>query len=289
MPDHPLAEVFGHLTTDFSARAERFRKNKLCPFNNNVPNCTKDKAKDPLAVCSVMHGNRAVITCPIRFRQDWLIAEDAAAFFFSEDTTWTSLTEVRLPDGDGKSAGNIDVMLIAYDQEGRVIDFGSLEVQAVYISGNVRDPFTRYMSDCKANQQMDWRKESNFPRPDFLSSSRKRLAPQLMFKGGILNTWGKKMAVAMDTPFFDTLPKLKEVAKEKADIAWLVYDLILENGVYQLTKTKTVYTKFTDALNTITQPKVGKVDDFIQILQTKFDQKIENPPENKSIENPFSQ
>ncbi|MBC6935339.1 MAG: hypothetical protein DWB42_05830 [Chloroflexi bacterium] len=41
------------------------------------------------------------MTCPVRSRQDWLIAEDAAAFFFPPDTTWTSLTEVRLPTRTG--------------------------------------------------------------------------------------------------------------------------------------------------------------------------------------------
>jgi Restriction endonuclease NotI len=289
MPQHPLAEVFGHLTTDFSVQACRCRKNKICPFNNNIPNCTKDKAKDPLGVCSVFYGTSSVITCPIRFRQDWLIAEDAAAFFFPENSSWTSLTEVRLPDADGKSAGNIDVILVAYDEKGTVIDFGALEVQAVYISGNVRDPFAHYMSDCAANQDMNWRNQNNYPRPDFLSSSRKRLAPQLMFKGGILHSWRKKMAVALDTPFFQTLPDLIEVPMAEAEIAWLVYDLVPSDTGYQLTKTKTIYTKFTDALNTITRPKIGKVDDFIKILQSKVDEKLETPPENKTIDTPFSQ
>ena len=45
--NQPLAEVFGHLPTDFSQKAIRYRRNKLCPFNNQIPNCTKDKAKDP--------------------------------------------------------------------------------------------------------------------------------------------------------------------------------------------------------------------------------------------------
>jgi hypothetical protein len=288
MPNHPLAEVFGHATTDFSERANRFRKNKLCPYNNKVPSCTKDKAKDPLGVCSVYYGHLPVITCPIRFREDWRITDDAAEFFFPEGTMWTSLTEVRLPDGEGKSAGNIDVVLVAYEKDGKVIDFGALEVQAVYISGNIRDPFARYMSDCEANHTMDWKNEANYPRPDFLSSSRKRLAPQLMFKGGILNAWGKKMAVALDTPFFKTLPNLKEVAKEVADVAWLVYDLIPdESGSLKIAKTKTVYTEFSEALNTISRPKIGKVDDFLKILQAKVDEKLESPPTNQTVESPF--
>lgn len=181
--NHPLAEVFGHLTTDFSPKAIRCRKNKLCPFNNKVPSCTKDKAKDPLGVCSVYNGNGAVITCPVRFREDWLIADDAADFFFEDGVSWTSLTEVRMAEGNGKSAGNIDVVLVAYDKNGRVCDFGALEIQAVYISGNVRDPFVHYMSNCKRNACMDWTSQPNYPRPDFLSSSRKRLAPQLLFNG----------------------------------------------------------------------------------------------------------
>jgi hypothetical protein len=41
----PLAEVFGHLITDHTEKANRYRTRRLCPFNNKVPNCTKDKRK----------------------------------------------------------------------------------------------------------------------------------------------------------------------------------------------------------------------------------------------------
>nr|CBX29915.1 hypothetical protein N47_F16100 [uncultured Desulfobacterium sp.] len=60
----PLAEVFGHLIDDQSEKAVRYRSNRLCPFNNKVPNCTKDKAKNPLGVCSVFHNDSPAITCP---------------------------------------------------------------------------------------------------------------------------------------------------------------------------------------------------------------------------------
>lgn len=289
MSSNPLAEVFGHPPNDFSERARRFRSNKLCPFNNKVPSCTKDKANDPLGVCSIRHGSQVVVTCPVRFREQWLIAEDAAGFFFSKGTNWTSLTEVRLQDADGKSAGNIDVVLVAYDDRGKITDFGSLEIQSVYISGNVREPFSRYMKNCEANQSMDWSREPNYPRPDFLSSSRKRLAPQLMFKGGILNAWQKKMAVALDTPFFNTLPALREVDACQADIAWLIYDLVPPtDGVgYALKRARVVHTNFSEALETISKPRVGSVEDFVKILQSKVDEKLELPPTNRTISNPF--
>jgi hypothetical protein len=287
---HPLAEVFGFPTSASDAAAKRHRSKRLCPFNNRVPNCTKDKAQDPLGVCSVLHGKDIVITCPVRFRQDWLIADHAADFFFPPGTHWTTLTEVRLKDADGGSAGNIDIVLCAYDQQGRVYDFGALEVQAVYISGNVRNPFAHFMSSPNARAEMDWTQEANYPRPDYLSSSRKRLAPQLLFKGGILHAWKKKSAIAIDEAFFRTLPELPAVPREESDFALLVYDLLPPseaNGQLQLSLSRTVYTSFVKALSVITTPRIGRVEDFIRDLQAKVDEKLESAPINRTIESPF--
>ena len=281
MPRHPLAEVFGFPTGNFSAEAMRHRAKRLCPYNNKVPNCTKDKAKDPLGVCSVYENDNAVITCPVRFRQGWLIADDAAAFFFPPDISWTSLTEVRLPDKQGRSAGNIDVVLVAYDDRGRLIDFGALEVQAVYISGNIRNAFEYYMQNPKGRHDMNWG-GPYYPRPDYLSSSRKRLAPQLIYKGGILSKWGKKMAVVVDKHFFSSLPALPGTTSDKADIAWLVYDLSFDpaQNRYDLKHYQTVYTAFTLALETITMAEAGPMENFVDHLQQKLDEKLENgyPP-----------
>nr|VFK14516.1 MAG: Restriction endonuclease NotI [Candidatus Kentron sp. LPFa] len=286
-PPHPLAEAFGFPFDNQSDLAIRYRGKRLCPFNNKVPNCTKDKANDPLGACSIFDSDDLVITCPVRFRQNWIIADDAADFFFPENARWTSLTEVRLKDKQGRAAGNIDVVLVSYDDHGRVIDFGALEVQAVYISGNVRRPFERYMQSPRKNTWMDWRSEINNPRPDYLSSSRKRLAPQLLYKGGILNAWRKKSAVAINSGFFRTLPKLEQIPRDKADIAWLIYDLIYDqsSSVYQLKRTDTVYTGFDSALSTITKSEPGDVSNFLAILQDKLDEKLEenNPPDAPTL------
>jgi len=274
----PLAEVFGHLTSDHSEKADRYRSHRLCPFNNKVPNCTKDKAKDPLGVCSIYHENHPVITCPIRFREDWIITDDAASFFFQEATTWSSLTEVRLNDLHGKSAGNIDIVLVAYDKNGKVYDFGALEIQAVYISGNVRAPFEHFMKDPRGRALMDWPKEPNYPRPDYLSSSRKRLAPQLLFKGGILHSWGKKTAVALNRALFNALPKLHEVLKSKADIAWMVYDIVpvikrnfQTKRQMELVMHKVVYSKWPDFLGSERIPIGEDVTAFSKRIDAMLD------------------
>ena len=279
MPNQPLAEVFGFPINNMTEEADRYRQHRLCPFGNAVPNCTKTSIENPLGVCSVFGAEgEVVITCPVRFQQSWRIASDSAAFFFPPGAAWTSLTEVRLKDSAGKSAGNIDVVLLSYDALGRIIDYGSLEVQAVYISGNVSTPFKHYMENPLARANMDWRGQRNYPRPDYLSSSRKRLAPQLIFKGGILNASGRKMAVALNTGFYNTLPKLDEVDRAEADLALFVYDLVLEptQNRYALTLHKTFYTRFEPALLKITRSEAGEEALFLGQLQKELNKRLNN-------------
>jgi len=279
MPDykHPLLEVFGFPVDNFSERAGKFREFRLCPYNNKVANCTKDKANNPLGVCSIKDTSGVAIICPVRFRQEWLVAINAASFFFPPGTKWTTLTEVRLNDKYGRTAGNIDVVLVSYDDCGRILDFGALEIQSVYISGNIRRAYESYIDNPNQMYDMNWVGKPNYPRADYLSSSRKRLVPQLIYKGKILNEWNKKIAVALHSGFFQTLPALQDVSPENAEMAWLIYDLEFDNNsnVYNLVCTNTVYTAFQASLDHIVTPDPGPVDEFIEILQGKLDEKFD--------------
>jgi Restriction endonuclease NotI len=272
-PRQPIGEVFGYPISNTSPGAQRAMDHKLCPYNNIVPACTKDDVDDPLGVCSVLTPRGPVITCPVRFRQDWTIERDAAAFFFSPGTRYERLSEVRLKDASGNSAGNIDHVLVTYDARGRVTNFGSLEVQAVYISGNMRLPFEHFVRT--RDRTMNWPGQRNYPNPDYLSSSRKRLAPQILYKGSILKQWGQKQAVALQRSFYRTLPPLPAVDSSLADMAWLIYDLVYDASrhVYDLTLVETIYSTFDDALREISIPQVGKIEPFLATLQTKLDAK----------------
>ena len=281
MLDNPLAEVFGFPLNNETARAVYYRNNRLCPFNNRFPNCTKDKADNPLGVCSINHLDNKVITCPSRFREDWLILRNAAAFVWSEGTRWTSLPEIRLLDDNGQSAGNIDYVIVSYNVQGVITDFASVEVQGVYISGNLRNPFQQYMDS--PDICFKWNGH-NYPHPDYLSSSRKRLIPQMLYKGGIFKAWSKKQCVVIQKSFFDTLPILPQTTKEKADIAWFLYDLDFNETDKQnhLVLKDTVYTEFHPALQRIIYTNPGNIDDFLAVLQNKLDEKVTNSPETHS-------
>lgn len=269
MPKNPLAEVFGYPINNMTQDAINHRRGRLCPFHNSSGiNCTKSSATDPIGVCTIFDGTKVVSTCPVRFREDFLIVSDAADFFFP-GSNYVAITEARLKDLNGKSAGNIDIVIATMNKNGEVLDFGAVEVQAVYITGNVRNVFDKYMENPSNNQDMTW-PAKNYPSPDYLSSSRKRLAPQLIYKGGILHKWGKKMAVVVDESFFAQLPVLEEVDKEIADIAWMVYGFQKKGGHYSLRKKAIHYTRFEDALATITTPEVGNASEFVEYLKDRI-------------------
>lgn len=274
-----MAEVFGFPISNEGGKAQRYRRLKLCPFGNVSPNCTKDKAEAPLGVCSVFYNNDKVITCPVRFREDWLIVENAANFAFPSNAHWTALSEIKLKDLDGQSAGNIDYVVVRYDPITKIIlDFVSVEVQGVYISGNLRNAFENYINN--PSPDFEWRGK-NYPHPDYLSSSRKRLIPQMLSKGGIFKAWGKKQCVVIQVSFYNTLPELPEVPIEQADIAWFLYDLKLDTDTneYHLVLIRIVYTEFSEALNRVITPRVGRIEDFIGELQEKFEEKEHHSPE----------
>jgi hypothetical protein len=270
-PQHPLAEVFGYPIANNSPEARRARIQRTCRFHNKVPWCTKVSRTSPLGVCSVFEDGHPVITCPIRFRENWVILDHASRFFFSEASDWTSFAEVRLRDAEGNSAGNIDFVLVAFEA-GLIRDFGALEIQSVYISGNISEPFQAYMQDPEQGATFSWTERAKYPRPDYLSSSRKRLAPQLITKGGILNSWGKKMAVAIDEAFFATLPTLPQVDVADAEIAWLVYDLCpnQSGSQYLLQLERIIYTKFEASLTRLTALKAGPMAEFVGRLQVRL-------------------
>jgi Restriction endonuclease NotI len=281
----PLGEVFGFPIDNESDRAKRYRDNKLCPYNNIVSNCTKNSIEFPLGVCCLNHIDKPVIICPIRFREDWTIISDAANFIFDSKTAWTHVGEVRLKDKHGKSAGNIDYVLVSYDDKGRVLDFGSLEVQAVYISGNLTGPFTAYLEN--PIPDFSWTQAFKFPKPDYLSSSRKRLIPQIIAKGSILKQWNKRQVVALQTSFYNTLPALPEFDKFESDFAFFLYDLVPDKKtrILSLKLQRVVYTKFASALEQIAKFEAGSITQFTETLQKKLDAKRAGASDIDNLEN----
>ena len=108
----------------------------------------------------------------------------------------------------------------------------------------------------------------------------------MSYKGGIFQSWRKKQTVALQKPFFETLPKFPTTTESKADIAWLIYDLEFNNGSnkFDLVLSETICAAFGLALLRITPPEPGNARDLINILQTRPDEHLnKNSPDAPSL------
>jgi hypothetical protein len=274
MPRHSLAEVFGFPADTVCVEALRHSTYRLCPFNS-VPNCTWENIVHPGGVCSIFSGDDAVITCPIRFREDWLIVVDAAEFLFPPGTKWTSLTNVPLHVRDAP-VGYVDFVLVAFDKLGGVADFGALVVQAPDKSDSAQPPFD-YPNYSDSSPPVDWTTALDATPPDHTSLLKRGVVHQLIHKGAILHAWKKKMAVAVDTNIFRALPPLPPVDPIEADIALLIYDLKLHEseGRYRLNRHRMVYTSFTALTNQRAAADPSEIDAFVSSLQSSIEEQAD--------------
>ena len=169
-----------------------------------------------------------MITCPSRFEQDHLLVHWLAEIVgFSPDEAMIA-REIPFMQSvtTNKPAGKID-LVVARTEGGRLEWYG-LEIQAVYFSG----PGMSTQFDVLAN---DANAIPPYPdqtrRPDWRSSSAKRLMPQLQVKVPTVRRWNSKIAVAVDRPFFESIegPSANPSRDiNDGDIIWMVPELSWE-------------------------------------------------------------
>ena len=73
---------------------------------------------------------------------------------------------------------------------------------------------------------------------------------------------------------------MAEVEPQEAELAWLIYDLTHDEtrNIYQLQRGQIVYTQFESAMLKLTTAEAGPVEHFVEHLQSKLDEKLDNNP-----------
>ncbi len=215
-----------------------------CPFQSGDRACRKQGGVCSIRLYSQGADGRlgaaagsAVIVCPKRFQEGRLLVRWLAEIvgFASEEAMLAREVAFMLGTATGRPAGKIDLVLAKNaDQQ---LDWYGLEIQAVYFSGNgMRSEFAAMLHDDHIRP--------SFPdanrRPDWRSSSAKRLMPQLQVKVPTLRRWGSKMAVAVDRPFFAAIGGPSGNASRDlngGDVIWLVPELAEDDaGCYGLSR-----------------------------------------------------
>lgn len=202
-----------------------------CPFQLGKPTCSKKGGVCSLQLYTDDNGRvgepegSPVTVCPRRFEEgQQLIRWLAEIVGFSADEAMVAReVPFMLSTETGKPAGKIDLVLAKTAGDG--LTWYGLEIQAVYFSGEgMPSQFRALLEDTGSRPP--------FPnaqrRPDWRSSSAKRLMPQLQVKVPTLRTWGSKMALAVDRPFFNAVggPSASPMQDTRGgDIVWLVPEL----------------------------------------------------------------
>jgi len=265
-----LAEVFGYKAENNSTQAWDARRRKWCPHRQRP--CTKDNARDPLGICSLIERDELVITCPHRFRESGLIFRDAAEFAFGSAEDTVVISEVpflRSTSGPSK-VGKIDYVVVRHNK-GVLADFCALEVQSVYVSGaSMRAEFYDFLRTGKVPQPIGER------HADYRSSSHKRLMPQLMTKVPALRRWGKRVLVAIHVDFFSWLPKCPRLDPSNAELGWLVYRAEDAGEAYRLALVDVVPTTLEGAVQSLTAAVPPPREVFERQLQAALENELKS-------------
>ncbi len=253
MPRYGIAEWYGRRLVGMAPVERRKLASAALDYEDNLPPCPfqggRPLCRKPGGVCSIqlyendetgyakVSEDEPVIVCPARFEQDGLLISwlGEIAGFRQADIYMAREVPFMESTTTSKPAGKID-LVVARTARDRLEWYG-LEIQAVYFSGpGMSSEFQALFNE----ENLSLPYPTHNRRPDWRSSSAKRLMPQLQVKVPTVRRWTAKMAVAVDQPFFQAIGGPSSNFSQDlgdGDIIWLVPRLILgSDGTYRLEK-----------------------------------------------------
>ena len=231
-----------------------------CPFRDGGKHCTKKGG-----VCSIRAGSGpVVIICPQRFDQGNILPRWLARIVGFETVFLAREVPFMRSTDTGREAGRVDLVI---SQDSDASRWFGLEVQAVYFSGDAMRPeFEALLTNNESILPAPVGKR----RPDWRSSSAKRLMPQLQVKAPTLMRWGTKLAVAVDMPFFGSIGGPSAEPSQDlndGDIVWLVPKM---SGNYRLEPGHWEVLSLEVSSDKLLSAKTVKRPDFEAALRSKL-------------------
>jgi len=255
------------------------RPSKLCNKKGGV--CTL-RLYEQAGGASVSGKGSPVAVCPNRFFESGIIHRWVGETILGTPTPIV-LSEIgfldRLrpvePDEEDEESnliGRIDNVLLHPDK--RPLEWCALEIQAVYFSGKAMQHEFKILSKIAGDE---FPYPAQHRRPDWRSSGPKRLLPQLQTKTPTIRTWGKKVAVVVDEPFFGSLVGVdRERHLSNAEIVWFVVGYEPTKTGWRLIPKDVVFTKLESSVKALTGgiplPKEKFEDQLLNKLRISFPQ-----------------
>jgi hypothetical protein len=219
----PIVEVFGFPYDNESPEAVHCRSQYRCPFIG--ARCVKGghDIDIPLGTCGVHSKYGPIITCPQRFYGDhYRLLDQVATHLVGE-----SGNTVKIPEVGPGVTYSLDWIVATYDEHLQLLDYHGIEVQAIDITGSVRPYFEAYMSG-EAWEEIEHRYGINW------ANVYKRMLPQLLAKGAMLASYGKKLAVIIQDQLLAYVGRTGRMDIEVEEDAMLANLLFFSYGLHFL-------------------------------------------------------
>lgn len=215
--------------------------------------------------------------CPSRFHEEggafqWageVLLEDPSPILAHEVGF---LESSRTTDSDGgDDVGRIDLVLVK-NGLADPLRWCALEIQGVYFSGE--NMGLEFKEIIRAEGALTFPVRTR--RPDYRSSGPKRLMPQLQIKVPSLRRWGKKMAVVVDRPFFNSMGEMKRAKHlSLGDVVWFIVRFEEDPGTgrAKLVRDDIFCTTLENAVEGLTGGDAVPLDEF----ENRIKEKIQRP------------
>lgn len=200
----PIREVFGYPPGNESPQAKRVRATYHCPFLDR--RCVKESRRldYPFGACSVRQtkDEKAIIICPMRFYGDnQAIIDEVGRRLCNQLTSLVKIPEVRV------GQFSIDWVVACCDTSGNLVDYHGIEVVAADTTGSLDQYFDAYMKG------EDWRGIEQRYGINW-ANVYKRTLPQLIAKGALLASYGKKLGVIIQDRLVERLKERLTIPSE---------------------------------------------------------------------------
>ncbi|MFB3814636.1 MAG: NotI family restriction endonuclease [Terriglobales bacterium] len=267
-------------TGDNAADAGKNRPEKVdCHKDSGICSLRSyERSRQTGVVTTDSRRSNLVATCPSRFEQN--------------DTIYSWVNEVVLPNDvatpireipflkrspklgetaeSKREAGRIDSVLVVPNTD--PLRWCPIEKQAVYFSGKKMALEFEAIAKTRGD-------DIQFPvisrRPDYRSSSAKRLLPQLETKVTALSKWGKKTAVIVDEEFFrEFAPMEEEQHITNSEIVWFVVKYELEEDRFVLKRAFTRLATLKNSIQAVIAAQPIPLPEFEATLKAKLQAKL---------------
>lgn len=251
-----------------------FRTPRMCNKEGGVCSLRLYKHLSDTKPCKRVSGEEGSLrtTCPNRFYEASTVFEWVGEVVLHKRNP-SIVGEVGFLEqecspgaGQGENVGRIDCILV--DQETHPLNWCALEMQAVYFSG---DSMRKEFAQLRDFHGQGLPFPSGKRHPDYRSSGPKRLMPQLQIKVPTLRRWGKKMAVVVDSGFFESIGRMDEAANiSNCDIAWFVVKYEEHSSTAKLVPAFVRFTTLERAVEGLTGGTPVSLDEFERRIKAKL-------------------